>query len=605
VTKAAAAAFFFGRDRPRLLVLRRRYNDCMIPHRMTAVAIALTLLFCLGIAHAADTPDGLAATRSLAQAGATRLALQRIDALQPAAEYAPPPLGTSSGASPKGTSFGASWAEWERLRLQLLAAAGLHEQLLQRVAALPPGVQAPIAAEMHATAAQSAFALRRNAAARDLAGRALWSPGIDAARLRELRLLVIRSLARDRQADEAYRSMLRFQQDYRPLDTPTATVFVDELLDLGLVKEAVSWLGLLDERGPTKLRLRLRTGLIAPPEAVAQARAAIGRSEDPAWWRVMLEAAERQSAGALRIEALEHLLEVPGATAADARGLWEAYVSYARGAVNAHHLLAGDEASWLEFAQRQRSTEPAVARAYFAYLARESRAEALRRGGQSQLAASLATARLPHVALRLFGAWPGDPAALTADTRYTLAGLAENLADHELALRYREGLPAPQGMPALVWDLRQAALALRGGRVDAANGIARRLAAGSTVIPPAQTAEWIGVAGQFADHGQQDGAQALFERVLPHADAVQARAVLAGIARIFETRSQPLLAADYYLRAAMRAPGAEAAAEARLLAGLNLVRAGLREDARAQFEWLLKNARDPAQIAAARRELGF
>lgn len=567
----------------------------MTLHRLTAVAIVLACLSCLNIAHAADAPDGLAATRGLAQAGATRLALQRIDALQPAA----------SAPSPKGTSFGASWAEWERLRLQLLAAAGLHEQLLQRAAALPPGMQPPVVAELHAAAAQSALALGRGVAARDLAGRALWAPGIDAARLRELRLLVIRSLVRDRQADEAYRSMLRFQQDYRPLDPPTATVFVDDLLDLGLVKEAVNWLGLLDERGSTKLRLRLRTGLVAPPEAIAQARAAIGRSEDPAWWRVLLEAAERQSAGALRIEALEHLLELPNAPAADARGLWDAYVSYARSAANAHHLLAGDEVNWLEFAQRQRAAEPAVARAYFAYLARESRAETLRRSGQSQLAASFATARLPHAALRLFEAWPGDPAALTADTRYALGGLAENLADHERALQYRQGLPAPEGMPAAVWDLRQAALALRTGRVDAANGIARRLAAGSMAIPPAQVPEWIVVAGQFADHGHQDGAQALFERVLPHADAAQARAVLAGIARGYEARNQPLLAADYYLRAAIRAPGAEAAAEARLLAGLSLVRAGLREDARAQFEWLLKNARDPAQIAAARRELGF
>jgi hypothetical protein len=285
--------------------------------------------------------------------------------------------------------------------------------------------------------------------------------------------------------------------------------------------------------------------------------------------------------------------------------LWDAYVAYARGAANAHHLLAGDEASWLDFAQRRRDAEPAVARAYFAYLARESRGETLRRSAQAQLASSLAAARLPRTALRLFAAWPGDAAALTTDTRHALGNLAENLADHERALLYRQGLSAPEGMPAAVWDLRQAALALRAGRSDAAMGIARRLAAGNAAIPQTQVAEWIALAGQFADHGQYDGAQALFERVLPHADAAQARAVLAGIARGYEARNQPLLAADYYLRAALLAPATEAAAEARLLAGLSLVRAGLREDARAQFEWLLKNARDPAQIAVARRELGF
>jgi hypothetical protein len=40
-------------------------------------------------------------------------------------------------------------------------------------------------------------------------------------------------------------------------------------------------------------------------------------------------------------------------------------------------------------------------------------------------------------------------------------------------------------------------------------------------------------------------------------------------------------------------------------AGFSLVRAGLHKDAKAQFEWLLKNANDPAQITVARRELGF
>ena len=88
---------------------------------------------------------------------------------------------------------------------------------------------------------------------------------------------MIRSLVDDGQTDEAYRSMLRFQQDYRPLDAATATQFVDGLLDLKRVKEAVIWLGLLDERGATKLRLRLHTGLLSPADVATQARAGIAR----------------------------------------------------------------------------------------------------------------------------------------------------------------------------------------------------------------------------------------------------------------------------------------------------------------------------------------
>lgn len=568
----------------------------MILQRLTTTLFACALVTLAMIATVVHAADELAATRSLAEAGAVQLALQRVDMLQPAAATALPQKGISSGAS---------WTEWERLRLQLLVIRGAHDTLLQRVAAMPAGIEAAVAADFHAAAARSALAIGRGAAARDQAGRALWAPGTDAVRLRELRLLVIRSLVHDGQADDAYRSMLRFQQDYRPLDPATATLFVDGLLDINLVKEAVGWMGLLDERGTTKLRLRLHTGLLSPAEVAAQTRAGIARSEDPAWWRMLQQAAERQSAVPLQIEALEQLLDRPDAAATDARRLWEFYFSYARSAANAHHLLAGDESSWMEFAQKRKEAEPVVARAYFAYLAREARAEPLRRNAQVQLASSLIAARLPRTTLQVFGAWPGDAAALAAETRYQLGSAAEALQDHVRALQYRTGMPAPEGTAAAVWDLRLAALALRAGRVEVATGIVRQLAAASAPIPAEQVPEWMALAAQLADHGLSAEAQLLAGRALPYADPAQGRTLLAATARGFDTGSQPLLAAEYHLRVALRAPDTDTAADARLRAGLNLTRGGLRDDARVQFEWLLKNARDPAQIAVARRELGF
>jgi len=36
---------------------------------------------------------------------------------------------------------------------------------------------------------------------------------------------------------------------------------------------------------------------------------------------------------------------------------------------------------------------------------------------------------------------------------------------------------------------------------------------------------------------------------------------------------------------------------------MSLARAGYRDDARAQFQWLLKHSKDPVQIEAARRAL--
>lgn len=588
--------------------------------------ITLLLLAVVAVTHAAEAPDGLEATRGLAHAGAVQLALRRIDALQP--QDAATPIS-------KGT---AQWAEWEGLRLQLLARLDRNDEVLQRAGVLPASVPAGVRAGLHVVAAQAALTLGRTAVARDHAGRALWTPGLNAGVLRELRLLVIRSYVRDASAmgtsfgaspkgtsfgargDDAYRSMLRFEQDYRPLDAATAGVFVDALLDLKLAREAVAWLNLLDERGPAKLRLRLHTGVVTPQDAVIQARAALGRSEDPAWWRIVLEAADRQNNGALRITALEQLLETKTRAPAespdvDAAGLWQTYAEHARLAANTHHLLAGDDANWLEFALRRRAAEPAEARAYLAYLARYARDAKVQQNAQIRLAADFAEAKLPRAGLRLFGVWPADAGVPVAATRHTLGMLAETAGDPARALQYWLGLPGPDNMPAAVWRLRLSALALRAGRPDAAADIARSLAAEQSVIPALQLPEWIALAQQLNDHGLHEAARALFERVLPHAGAAQARLVLSGIAQSHEGGGQPLQAADFYLRSALAvpkevplgdAPAAVAAAtEARLKAGFSLARAGLHEDAKAQFEWLLKNANDPAQIAVARRELGF
>lgn len=551
-----------------------------------AATLALGSLLTMQPAAAADAPESLEVVRQLAQSGALQLALHGVDRLQP-----------RDAAGPR-------WAEWQRLRLQLLADSGRHEEVLRQVA-LPGQWTEPEHLDSQVLAAQSALVLGRFAAARDHAGRALWATGISASRIRQVRLLVIHSLIREGRADEAYRSMLRFQQDERPLDRATATRFVDGLLDVNRIKEALEWLGLTDERGAARLRLRLHTGLIGPAEAVSQARAAIARSEDPAWWRVLQEAGERLPDDTLKIEALEQMLDRPDATVDGAVRLREAYLRYARSAANAHQLLAGDESSWMAFAHRHKDTGPVVARAYWAYLALEAGSESLRHSAQAHLAASLLDARLSRTALRLFEQWPGGPAALPQQLRYQLGGVAETLQQHQRVLQFRLGLPAPAGISPGTWDLRMAGLALRAGKRQLAAGIAMRLSAAVTPVQAAELADWISLARQMADHGMADETRALAGRIMPAADPVQSRLLLDATAMAFESGSQPLRAAEFHLRAALQAPDIEAAAEARLRAGVQLLRGGLLEDARVQFEWLLKNARNPAQIAVARRELGF
>ena len=82
--------------------------------------------------------------------------------------------------------------------------------------------------------------------------------------------------------------------------------------------------------------------------------------------------------------------------------------------------------------------------------------------------------------------------------------------------------------------------------------------------------------------------------------------MLLGLARTQELKGDWIAAAGSYLRSALLAQGRATdalASQGRLLAGLNLTRAGLKNDARAQFEWILKNAKEPALVEAARHGL--
>lgn len=554
---------------------------------LAAAGLTLACLLIARVAGAASAPDGLEAMRDLAGAGAIQLALRRIDTLQPSDTAAP------------------QWIDWQRLRLKLLAESDRHEELLQQTSRLPNHLAGSVRAEFHVRAAQSALVLGRYSTARDHAGRALWAEGLDAAHVRQIRFLVIRSYVFEGKADEAYRSMLRFQQDYRPLDVPTATIFVDALIDLGLVKEAVNWLGQIEEGGATKLRLRLHTGLVSPNEAIAQARAALARKDDGVWWRVVRDGATRMQSGATLIEAQERLLNYKEAPAAAAAALWVAYADYARLNANTHQLLAGDEASWLDFALRRNAAEPVVARAYLGYLSRHAGVEAVRRRAQDEFAAAFAAAGLSRTAVRIFDAWPGSASGLPVSARHVLGALAEKLDDAVRALDYWNGVPAPIDMPLLTWDVRLSAMALRAGRAGIAADMATKLVAGRPSIPPQLLAEWTMLARQLADHGQAEASLALFENALPQIGGAQARELLSAMARIHDSRNRPLLAADYYLRSALRAAATDVmAADARLGAGLALTRAGLQDDARAQFEWVLQHSKEPSQLEVARRELG-
>src|SRR3990170_4575026 len=188
----------------------------------------------------------LETARELAASGASQLALARVEQLQPRDSGAP------------------SWAEWEVLRMRLLVELKLNDEALKRAAGLPGSMPQAALRQCLLEAGRAALATGQGDAARAYAARLLWQFQATPEEARAARLLVIESHLAERQGETAFRAMLRYQQDYRPLERGVAERFVEALLDLGMGEEAVNWLASLDEASPAKLMLRLKTGLATP-----------------------------------------------------------------------------------------------------------------------------------------------------------------------------------------------------------------------------------------------------------------------------------------------------------------------------------------------------
>jgi hypothetical protein len=295
-----------------------------------------------------------------------------------------------------------------------------------------------------------------------------------------------------------------------------------------------------------------------------------------------------------------------GKPAALASDLWESYFAGAREAANRNQMLTGDDTAWADYAGRQIATNPPLARAFFAHLALRGRERETRFNAQLQLAYSLQESRLERTALRLFETLNADESSFDGQARYLLGAMAERAHQPALAARYWKGIATPPGVGAEEWQARVAAAYWRGGEAAAAAATLRTLLGPGKPLPAEAARPLAALAQEMIAAGKPEPAEEILRGLLPGADAKRQRDILYTLGRAAEQVNRHQLAADYYLRSALLADGKTPdaqALQARLAAGLNLVQAGFREDARAQFQWLLKNTTDPAQLAIARREL--
>lgn len=531
--------------------------------------------------------------RRLAQEGAAELALARVEALQP------PP------------SDRALWAEWETLRIELLERLAKDRELARRAGALPAEAPPELLRLALAPGARAALRTGQPALARDLLARLLWQAGVAPEGERAARLLVVESYLEEKRPAEAYRAMLRFQQDFQPLARAEGERFAQSLARRGMAREGATWLAYLDESDPVKLTLQLETGLVAPDAAAAKARAALKKPGAAAgWWRVLALAAEKKADAGLRLEATEQLLNQAGdgrPAGATGGGLWEQYLVLGEDIANREQLLRGDDAAWLDLAARLLPASPHSARALLAALSAKAGSADTRRAALAQILATLQRQKLALAAARLASeSGKFSLPALDADTRHALGAAALEGGEAALAVGLWRGLPAPQGQRAEAWRLRFAAAAMKAGLHPEANQALQPVFAATEPLPREMQQRILALAQEASAQGQSAAAEAWFTGLLPLAEPAVRRDALFGLGRLAEARGEHRAAAGRFLDAALaadaKAPDA-AALDARMRAARSLALAGYRKDAMAQWEWVAKHARDKALQDLARREL--
>lgn len=352
----------------------------------------LNLFFpaCLGLALFAAPvySDSLDDIAELARQGAPDVALRFVDSHQPASADQP-----------------AEWARWERARIAILQERKDWQAVVRRVAGFPAEAPRDFTRWAWAQSAAAYIELGQGARSRDVLLRLLWTSrdGADSAQIAQWRRMVIRSYIADGRKEDAYTSIVRYQQDYGDADAQSRLLRAHVLLISGRPAEAVELLK--SDSGPEARSLyllaRLRGG---GHQEDSMAEAAMALKNDklaPAvkarLWATLAEGAGKIGEHSRRIACLEQAvlldegeLARDGLFAIDTASVWEAYRNYARLLANQEQLLVGDFAPWFALAQRASdNNQPVQARALYALLALEADTLELRLRAHRQFTALL------------------------------------------------------------------------------------------------------------------------------------------------------------------------------------------------------------------------
>ncbi len=562
----------------------------------------------------AEVPDGRAIqdVRNIAAVGAPALALRLIDSKQPPFDGDPD-----------------AWMVWERERVSILRVHRDWDALAARLGELPLDVPDDFRIWAATMRAQALLAGGRGEAARAALQDLIWAGDAGDDQVLALwRRLVIESYLVDNADGDAQVAVLRYRQDFGQSHSAERLLEARVLLIGGRHDQALELLR-QDQAEPVGQVLALLASARAEPgrsKAVLQEALAWARNDDASpevrllAWAVVAECAERLGDRGTQAWALEHVIvgrdgaSLPeGLFSYSSDSLWDAYLLNAKAVGNEAQLLIGDDAAWLEAADKIDEKFPVRGRSLYALVIVEGRDD-----DQRELAAEsfLALARQREQGTALVESLFLDSrrfAALTdvpVSVRHFLVDVALARSDIAEASRVMATIQEPpSGADQYLWQLRRARILALGGQSEQAAQTLTSLLQSGEPLSSAQIDRFLQVVFDLQAVGAHGPAIDLLAQLLngePPPSPALARELLFWMADSEQAQQNYVEAAQLYLRSAMLIgpktmdPWAQTA---RYKAADVLAKGGLVTDARRVLEGLLAVTEDASRRAALQQAL--
>jgi tetratricopeptide (TPR) repeat protein len=292
--------------------------------------------------------------------------------------------------------------------------------------------------------------------------------------------------------------------------------------------------------------------------------------------------------------------------------LWRAYIEYAELVGNRAELLVGDDARWLDLAQKASAVTPIKSRSLLALIMVKSADPAMVNSAAKSYLQTFGDTDTAERNLlgQLFNNSEvyADAARIPVIIKYQLVDLALIRADIDEATRLMSGMNTyPEGTSRFSWQLRHARVLILGGRYEEGNQILQALLAEYQQPNAEDTDRILQVLFDMQTVNLHEQAIAHFNQLLRVSiEAKQHREILFWIADSYKALKKYDQAALLYLRSAML-PGTLAmdpwAQTARFNAADSLQKSGLVDDARRIYTELLRVTKEPASRAILKHNI--